>query len=286
MTFVASIITIRLNEMLKYQIYITSDSMSFIALESIARTAATQFAQCESEVIKIPNVKTAEKAKEIVEQAKNKEPSLVIFSTALVNVRDAFIMTGLRLRVECVDALSPVVKALGNTLKTPPVYQPDYSWQLDDGYYKKIHAVEFAINNDDGKSQTSLDKADFVLIGVSRTSKTPLSIYLAYLNYLVVNIPLVSASSIPKHLHKISSKKIIGLTISPNRLNQIRTERNTAMGVIGDSQYSDMNQIINELEFAERIMKNLGCPIIDISNKAVEETAEIIMKLTKNKIIN
>lgn len=264
------------------KIYITSDSMSFLALEATARTAAAQFAQCDFELIKIPNLKTAEKALEIVAEAKKNEPAIVIFSTPLIDVRDAFIMEGLKLRIDCVDALSPVIKAFGNTLKTPPVYQQDYSWQLDDEYYQKIHAVEFAINNDDGKSQASLEKADIILIGVSRTSKTPLSIYLAYHNYRVVNIPLVSEASVPKHLFNISSKKIVGLTINPSRLNQIRMERNTTMGVASATDYSDLNNIIEELEFADRIMKKIKCPVIDITNKAVEETAEIIMKLHKS----
>lgn len=267
--------------MSNYTVYIASDSLNFLAAESTVKMAASSFAGREHKIVKIPNVKTTEKALETILSAKDNQPSLVVFHTTLVEVRDAFIMNGLNYRVQCLDILSPVVKSLGKVLKTPPVYQPSHSWQLDDQYFEKIGAIEFAINNDDGRSLNALEKADIVLIGVSRTSKTPLSIYLAYHNYLVVNIPLVSESNIPKNLYQISSKKIIGLTINPNRLNQIRTERNTTMGVVGDSQYSDMSQIIEELEFAEKVMKNLGCPIIDISNKAVEETAELIIKLTK-----
>lgn len=265
-------------------IYIISDSLSFLSLENLARTAIAQFSNVEYRMIKKPNVKTPGKATEIVKMAKSNEPSVIIFSTSIVNVRDAFIMSGLKYRMDCVDALSPLIRCFVNALKTPPIYQPKHSLELNEDYYQKIHAIEFAINNDDGKSLNSLQKADIVLIGVSRTSKTPLSIYLAYHNLLVVNIPLVSVANVPKNLFKISSKKIVGLTISPNRLNQIRTERNSTMGVVGDSSYSDMNNIINELEFADQLMKKLSCPIIDVSNRAVEETAEIIMNLAKYKI--
>lgn len=271
--------------MSKCVLYLVSDSLNFLAIQSIANFAISRFSDNEYTIVKIPNVKTSEKAHEIVLTAKSHESSIIVFSTSLIEVRDSFLLNALQQRVECLDLMAPILKTFGNTLRTPLVYHPPHSWQLDDEYFRKISAIEFAINNDDGKSLNSLQKADLILIGVSRTSKTPLSIYLAYHNYLVVNIPVVSETSVPKNIFKVSSQKIIGLTINPNRLNQIRTERNSTMGVKSNSQYADMNQIINELEFAEKIMKKLGCPIIDVSNKAVEETAEIIMKInnTKNK---
>ncbi|UXX79837.1 kinase/pyrophosphorylase [Reichenbachiella carrageenanivorans] len=266
----------------RLNIFITPGSMSFLALESFARSAAWQFPDCECEVIKVPNVKSPKEAVEVVEQAKLNEPAVVVFCTPLEEVRDAFVMAGLRLRIQCLNALSPYVEAFGQALSASPVYQPTHSMELDQNYFRKIHAIEFAINNDDGKSQSSLEKADIVLIGVSRTSKTPLSIYLAYLNFLVVNIPLVSMSSIPKHLFQVPIKKIIGLTIDPSRLNQVRAERNNTMGVASDTQYSDLNNIIHELELADKVMKKIGCPVIDVTNKAVEETAEIILKHIKH----
>ncbi|MEM9857273.1 MAG: pyruvate, water dikinase regulatory protein [Bacteroidota bacterium] len=266
-----------------YTIYLASDSLSFLEPESITKLAASHFADCRYELIKFPNVKTSQKAAEIVQQVKRSVPTLLVFSTALTEVRDTFLIKSLEANVQCIDLLSPVIKSLGQVLKRAPVYNIDYSWQLSDEYYRRTHAIEFAINNDDGKSLNSLQKADIILIGVSRTSKTPLSIYLAYHSYLVINIPLVSERSIPQNFYRVSSKKVIGLTINPNRLNEIRTERNTAMGLNTESSYSDLNNIINELEFADAIMKKVGCPIIDVTNNAVEETAEKIMKLINIK---
>ena len=141
---------------------------------------------------------------------------------------------------------------------------------MNDEYFNKIHTIEFVINNDDGKSLSALQKADIVLIGISRTSKTPLSIHLAYHNFFVANILLVSEATVPKHLFELSSKKIIGLTISPYRLNEIRTERNAYMGVLGNTSYSSLINIIEELEFACKVMKKIDCPVIDVSNMAVE----------------
>ena len=264
-----------------YTIYVASDSTNFLTSDAIVKMGTTLFADRTHEVIKISNVKTVGQALVIVQTAKKKEPSIVIFSTPQEEVRQAFVHIGEKLGIECLDILSPVVEAFTNALNVPPIYKEGYTRKLNTEYFKKIKAIEFAINNDDGKKLGSLQKADIVLIGVSRTSKTPLSIYLAYQNYMVVNIPLISELKIPNHLFEISSKKVIGLTINPTRLNQIRTERNSSMGVEAETQYSDMNHIIKELEFADDIMKKIGCPIIDVSNKAVEETAEIIMKLIK-----
>ncbi|WP_020530431.1 pyruvate, water dikinase regulatory protein [Flexithrix dorotheae] len=265
------------------KIYVVSDSLSFLAPESIIRLASSHFKGCNFEMVKIPNVKTSAKALEVVNLARENKNSLIVFSSILVEVRDVFIIKGLDYNIECIDILSPAVKALGKAFKVSPVYQPFQSWELNDDYFRRIQAIEFAINNDDGKSLSALQKADIILIGVSRTSKTPLSIYLAYHNYFVVNIPLVSVANVPKYLFEVSSKKVIGLTIHPERLNEIREERNTAMGLYTDNTYADLNTIIEELEFAQSIMKKVGCPIIDITNKAVEETAEIIMKLVKVK---
>ncbi|AWW32743.1 kinase/pyrophosphorylase [Echinicola strongylocentroti] len=270
--------------MSRYTIYLASDSLSFLEPESVTRLAASHFADHSYDIVKFANVRTSEKAQEIVTLAKQTPPSLLVFSTVLIDVRDTFIMKCLEQQVECIDLLSPFVKSLGKVLKTAPVHQLNYSWKLNDEYFRRIHAIEFAINNDDGKSLSALQKADIILIGVSRTSKTPLSIYLSYHSYLVVNIPLVGEESIPKHLYDIPRRKIIGLTIHPNRLNHIRSERNMVMGVGAESSYSDLGHIIDELEFAEGIMKRIGCPIIDVSNNAVEETAEEIMKIIKKPI--
>ncbi len=265
-----------------YSIYQVSDSTNFLASDAIVKMATTQFAGMSSRVEKIPNVKTKQEAKDIVQVAAAHKPCIVVFSTPDPEVKQAFLEQGELLDVECLDIFSPIVNAFSRALDTEPVYREKCLWQLDGEYYRKIKAVEFAINNDDGKSVQALQKADVVLIGVSRTSKTPLSIYLAYHNYFVVNIPLISTSEVPKHLYQLSSRKVVGLTISPGRLNQIRSERNTNMGVNAGSHYSDMNYIIEELEFADRVMKKIGCPVIDVSNKAVEETAEVIMKLIKH----
>src|SRR5699024_2220953 len=146
--------------------------------------------------------------------------------------------------------------------------------------------IEFAVKYDDGRDPRGIRKADIVLLGISRTSKTPLSMYLANRNIKVANVPLVMEVEPPKEIFEIPSKKIIGLTNSPESLNQIRTERLRALGLGVGANYASLERILDELEYAESIMKRIGCPVIDVSNKAIEETTEnIISLLKKNGIV-
>jgi len=137
--------------------------------------------------------------------------------------------------------------------------------------------------HDDGKAPEGIMKADLVLIGVSRTSKTPLSMYLAYLNYRVINIPLVQYTPVPEALFKINAGKIIGLVIQPDLLNKIRIERTRLMGYRQNDHYVSMTAILDELEYANKIMRKLGCAVIDVSNKAIEETANEILEIILNQ---
>ena len=155
---------------------------------------------------------------------------------------------------------------------------------MDEKYFGRIEAIEFAVKYDDGKDQHMLHEADLVLVGISRTSKTPLSIYIANkMSLKVLNIPLVPEVEPPKELFEIPKKKIIGLTNSIEMLNKIRTERVRCIGLRNGSTYSSLSRIIEELDYAEKVMKKLGCPVIDVSQKAIEETAQVIVEIMKEQ---
>jgi len=153
---------------------------------------------------------------------------------------------------------------------------------MDREYFKRVEAIEFAVKYDDGKDPRGILAADLVLLGVSRTSKTPLSMYLADKNIKVVNIPLIPEVPIPKELYQISTQKIVGLTNSIERLSDIRKERLKTMGLSSSANYADYERIFEETHYAETVMKRLNCPIIDVSYKAIEETATIILGILKN----
>jgi regulator of PEP synthase PpsR (kinase-PPPase family) len=151
---------------------------------------------------------------------------------------------------------------------------------LDEGYFKRIAAIEFAVKNDDGLGG-GLRGADVVLVGVSRTSKTPLSIYLGYLGWKATNVPLVKGIEPPKDLFDIDPARIVGLTIDARRLAEIRSERIVLMG--GDRRYVDLNEVYEDLEHAAAIHKRLGCPVIDVSELSIEEIALRIVRSVEGR---
>lgn len=178
-----------------------------------------------------------------------------------------------------VDLLTNVIKAMASISGAKPLGEPGILRRLDNHYFKRVDAIEFAVKYDDGKDPRGILKADVILLGVSRTSKTPLSMYLADKQLKVVNIPLVPEIPIPKELSQVSPKRIIGLTNSPEKLNHIRSERLKALGVSGAANYAKMDRILEELDYAYAVMKSLNCPVINVAHKAIEETASIILEL-------
>lgn len=261
-------------------IYIVSDSLGETG-EQAAKAAISQFNMDNYEIKKFPYVLEKENLTKILEQA-SKEEKVVIFYTLVerefVSYIEEFVKkTGLA----AVDLLSPMVDGIGRVLGMEPNWEPGMLRKLDDTYFRRVEAIEFAVKYDDGKDPRGLLKADLVLLGISRTSKTPLSMYLANKNIMVANVPLVPESIPPKEIYEVSPKRVVGLTNSPIKLNEIREERLKALGLPSGSNYAMMERILDEIDYAEKIMKKIGCPIIDVSNKAIEETAELIINVLK-----
>jgi regulator of PEP synthase PpsR (kinase-PPPase family) len=150
---------------------------------------------------------------------------------------------------------------------------------LNPAYFRRIEAMEFAVKYDDGVG-AGLDEADVVLVGVSRTSKTPLSIYLGYLGHKVANVPIVKGIEPPKDLWEINPAKVVGLTIDPDRLAEIRRARVRTLGA-RNRHYAELMEVYDELAEASRVHRRLGCPVIDISDLSIEETAHRIIRLVE-----
>ena len=261
-------------------VYIISDSIGETG-EHVVKAAISQFNIYDYEIRKIPYVLDIETIKSAMDRA-NMEKNSVIFYT-LVN-QD--LVTYLKnyaqeLNLVAVDLLSPIINTISTFIGIEPMREPGANRRLDEFYYRRVDAVEFAVKYDDGQDPRGVLNADIVIVGISRTSKTPLSMYLANKMYKVANIPLVPETKPPKEIFEISARKIIGLTNSPLKLNEIREERLRAMGLPKSSKYASMERILMEIDYAEGVMKKIGCPIIDVSNKAVEETAEIIISQLK-----
>ncbi|WP_430882949.1 pyruvate, water dikinase regulatory protein [Fusibacter sp. JL216-2] len=266
-----------------YKIYILSDSVGETA-EMVARAAAEQFKGTNYEVKKFSYVSTKESIVQMIAEAKREEKVIVVFTTVLQELREKIVMECKKNDLPYIDILEPLMNKFSDLLKMEPINEPGIIHRLDEKYFKKVEAIEFAVKYDDGKDPRGIKKADIVLIGVSRTSKTPLSMYLAHKNVKVANVPLVPEVPIPDELYQIPTNRIIGLTTDPIKLNEIRQERLKALGLSNTATYANVDRILEELEYADKIMKKLQCPIINVSNKAVEETAGIILDLVKKQM--
>jgi [pyruvate, water dikinase]-phosphate phosphotransferase / [pyruvate, water dikinase] kinase len=175
--------------------------------------------------------------------------------------------------------IEAVARVSGQAAKMKPGARPP----LNDAYFRRMSAIEFAVKFDDGVG-SGLDEADIVLVGISRTSKTPLSIYLGYLGHKAANVPVVKGIAPPAELFEIDRAKVVGLTIDPDRLAEIRRARVRAMGAPGrNRQYAELAEIYEELEQAKKLHRRLRCPVIDISELSIEETAHRILRVVEER---
>lgn len=258
-------------------IYVMSDSLGETA-QYVARAATRQFSATNFQYKHIPFVEDTAYLTEVLKKVEG--PHSVLFYTLVVPAMRTFVETYCREHhIPSIDVLGHPFQILSEVTGENPLGRPGPAHQMDATYFRKVNAIEFAIKYDDGKDTTGLALADLVLIGVSRTSKTPLSMYLAYRGLKVANIPLVPKVPVSEKLFDIPRERIVGLTIRPDVLSDIRSERMKDLGVVGQTDYTNLARIFDELESAETIMKRIGCPIIDVSHKAIEETANTILQI-------
>lgn len=256
-------------------LYVMSDAAGETA-EFVARAAAAQFDGSIAEIRRVPYVSDEETIRDIIEEAAAVGASM-IFTLVVPALRNCAIETAQQLGVRAIDVLGPVIDALTEETGLTPRWEPGLTHRLDDDYFRRVEAIEFAVKYDDGKDVRGLMRADVVLIGVSRTSKTPLSMYLAHQSLKVANVPLVPEVPPSPELFTLPRKRIFGLTIDPYKLADIRRERLRSMGLDISSNYADLGRIVEELQYADQVMKRLGCLVIDVTNRAVEETAALIL---------
>jgi regulator of PEP synthase PpsR (kinase-PPPase family) len=260
-------------------VYIISDSVGETA-EFVVTAVASQFNSGHVEIHKESFLTDSGRLKEIVKEA-SKKNSMIVYTLVLPELRDAIIKEAFKYNLPLVDLLGPMFAAFSRIMSVDPRLEPGLIRRMDEDYFRRVAAVEFAVKHDDGKDPLGLLQADVVLIGVSRTSKTPLSMYLAHRKIKVANLPLVPEIEPPQELFNLPRNKVIGLTIAPDLLREIRQERLTALGLKSRANYAEMERIFEELEYSKRIMRRLGCAVFDVSHKAVEEVADKIINVVK-----
>ncbi|MCR3956544.1 MAG: kinase/pyrophosphorylase [Gudongella sp.] len=265
----------------KLTVYVLSDSIGETG-ELIARAAAKQFITENYEIKKYPFMDDREEIKNIFREAVTGE-SLFIYTTVLKEIKELIDTLGEEKNIPTIDVMSPPIIAIEKLLGYPPKREAGLIRRIDENYFRKVEAVEFAVKYDDGKDPRGIEKADICLVGISRTSKTPLSMYLAHKNFKVVNVPLVPEVSIPQELYRKDRRRIIGLVADPKKLIEIRSERLKALGLKNSANYASVDRIQRELEYSMDIMMDLGCEIIDVTARAIEETASIIIEHMTNE---
>ncbi len=256
-------------------LYIISDSVGGTA-NQLGQAAMTQFPDADMKVSAYPFIRGTDTLISILEKAAF-DNALVIHTLVDEELNKTAQTFCKEHELVCFDPLSPIIREIEKRSELAPLQKPGAMHLLDETYFNRIKAIEFAVKFDDGRDPKGFLEADIVLLGISRTSKTPLSMFLANQNYKVANLPLIPEAHIPEQIWQVDPKKIVGLTSDRKALNSIRRERMLTYGMNPDTEYSKLDRIDRELAFAKDLYKELNCLVINVSKKSIEETAAIII---------
>ncbi len=256
------------------RIYIVSDSVGETA-DLVIKAAISQF-DCSIVTKRIPYVEDKVTIKEVVTMAKLNH-AMIAFTLVKPEIRSYLLQQAEEYSVPVFDIIGPMIDQMQNFYHISPKYEPGMVRKMDDEYFKRVEAIEFAVKYDDGRDPRGILYSDLVLIGISRTSKTPLSQYLALKRLKVANVPIVPEIEPPEELFQVPREKCVGLKINPKRLIHIRKERLKTLGLSDEASYANLKRIQEELVYFEQLIEKIGCPVVDVTNKAVEETANLVL---------
>lgn len=245
----------------------------------VVRAALKQFMdENDVSVKRFTNVIHNAEVRELLKEAK-KGRALVVHTFAANPLREMMQVEAEKLGIETLDLLGPLLGSLQSFLDVEPREEPGLFHKIDEGYFRRIDAVEFAVMHDDGKHLAGLKHADLVLVGLSRSGKTPLSVYLALEGWRVGNVPLVYQQPVPKELLQLPKERVIGLVIDPRRLTEIRRSRMEYMAPGRRMSYDEEDEVREEVAWCRRICGRHGFRLVDVTQKAIEETAHQVISL-------
>lgn len=263
-------------------IYVVSDSTGETA-ERVTRATLLQFPDHRVRLKIERRVRDRRALTAILENAAAQK-AMVVFTLVRPELRDHFNDEASRLQVRHVDVIASMISHIGYYLEADPVNIPTAEMPLSAEYFRRVEAIEFAVKSDDGKEPRNLRLADLVLVGVSRTSKTPLSTYLAGRGLKVANVPIVLGVAPPKEIYELPGYRVVGLTIDVDQLMDIRKQRLQQLGMPADANYGLRDHVKAELEYAHTILReNPQWMVVDVTNCAIEETATIILEALKDR---
>tara|TARA_B100000674_G_C37884944_1_gene936186 strand:+ start:286 stop:1113 length:828 start_codon:yes stop_codon:yes gene_type:complete len=262
-----------------YQIYLISDSTGE-TLDRIFIAIKAQFKNIDYKIHTCAFTRTENQILKILSDAEKDANSIILYSIVDSNLAKYLANTSQDKKIPCFGVLGDLILSFSKLLNQKASHEPSGQYALNEEYYKRIAAIQFTMNHDDGNLVKELNKSDIILLGVSRTSKTPTSIYLANKGFKTSNIPLVNENSIPKILKenpKISC--VVGLNTEPERLVDLRKNRMSSLRETTNKTYTDLDKIKKEVEEAKKTFKKYKWPTIDVTRKSVEETAASIIKI-------
>ncbi|MBC7986390.1 MAG: kinase/pyrophosphorylase [Sphingomonadaceae bacterium] len=263
--------------MIRLQLHLVSDSTGE-TLENMAKAALARFEGVETVKHYWPMVRTEGHIERVMEDVA-RQPGLILHTLVNHNVRGLLEARAHALGLPAVSALDPVIDALSRLLGMEAAERPGRQHALDAAYFRRVEAIQYTIAHDDGLAPEDWPAADIILAGVSRTSKTPTSIYLANRGYKVANVPLVVEAPPSDTLFRLSGPVVVGLTTSPERLIQVRRNRLLALHQAPETDYVDAERVKAEVAYARRIFADMGWPVIDVTRRSIEESAAAILNI-------
>ena len=262
-----------------YQIYQVSDSTGE-TLDRIFLAIKAQFSNFNCKTVHYSFTRTNNQINKIISKSKTNKNIIILYTIVDKKLARYITEETKKYNIPCFEVLGNLISDFSKLLKQEATRKPSGQHILDDEYYKRIEAVQFTISHDDGKKISDLDNSDVILVGISRTSKTPTSIYLANRGYKVANIPIIPNKNIPKQLIESSKKTcVVGFVCDATRLIDVRRNRIQSMHEDRLGNYTNEKEILNELENSKKLFKKYNWPIINITRKSVEETAASIIKI-------
>ena len=261
----------------RHRILAISDGTGATA-ELVARAVLTQFQMAKVEIRRLPDIRTIADVRRAIEAAQANS-AVVVHTLVSEELRKAVSSEGSKRDVPTIDLIGPLLLCLTDLLRVPPLAQPGLFRQLGEDHLRRIEAIEYAVTHDDGQDPFGLDHADIVLVGVSRTSKTPLSLYLAGKGWRVANVPVILNLPLPSALMKIDQARIVGLILGAEQLVELRRARLEQPDAPLNGGYADLEEVRAELRYSRSLFRKSGWPVIDMTNRSIEEAVTELLAL-------
>jgi len=266
----------------KCTIHIVSDG-SGATSEAVVDAAVVQFPDVEFELKRHAGVRTREQVLTVVAQAQH-DKGIIVHTIVITEIRRLLLRECRQRVIDNVDLTGPLLGKVSQHVEMRPILRPGASHGLSDEYFRRIEAIQFTVGHDDGQGLDTLGEADIVLVGVSRASKTPLSIFLSLRGWRVANIPIVLGVNPPKELEQIDQTSIVALMISSEELTRIRQHRVKALGSFTTGEYADPDKVREELAYCRRIIRRgHPWPIVVVTGKSIEESAKEVISIVESQ---